>query len=46
MKDLYFSDNGRLSINPVVLFKLVFIQALDRLKSVRQTCKKIKVDAE
>ena len=46
VKDLYCSDNGRTSIDPVVLFKLVFIQALDGLKSMRQTCKKIKVDAE
>ena len=46
VKELYCSDNGRPSIDPVVLFKLVFIQALDGLKSMRQTCKKIKVDAE
>ena len=46
VKDLYCSDNGRPSIDPVVLFKIVFIQALDGLKSMRQTCKKIKVDAE
>lgn len=46
VKDLYCEDNGRPSIDPVVLFKLVFIQALDGLKSMRQTCKKIKVDAE
>ena len=44
VKDLYCSDNGRPSIDPVVLFKLVFIQALYGLKSMRQTCKKIKVD--
>lgn len=46
VKDLYCNDNGRPSIDPVVLFKIVFIQALDGLKSMRQTCKKIKVDAE
>ncbi len=46
VKDLYCSDNGRPSIDPVVLFKLVFIQALEGIKSMRQTCKKIKVDAE
>src|SRR5574344_2637997 len=46
VKDLYCADNGRNSIDPVVLFKIVFIQALDGLKSMRQTCKKIKVDAE
>lgn len=46
VKDLYSENNGRPSIDPVVLFKLVFIQALDGIKSMRQTCKKIKVDAE
>ena len=46
VKDLYCNDNGRPSIDPVVLFKIVFIQALDGIKSMRQTCKKIKVDAE
>lgn len=46
VKDLYSENNGRPSIDPVVLFKLVFIQALDGLKSMRKTCEKIKVDAE
>ena len=46
VKDLYCENNGRPGIDPVVLFKMVFIQALDGLKSMRQTCKKIKVDAE
>lgn len=46
VKDLYCLDNGRPSLDPVVLFKLVFIQTLDGLKSMRQTCEKIKVDAE
>ena len=46
VKDLYCENNGRPSIDPVVLFKLVFIQAIDGIKSMRQTCKKIKVDAE
>ncbi len=45
VKDLYCENNGRPSIDPVVLFKLVFIQALDGIKSMRQTCEKIKVDA-
>lgn len=43
---LYCEDNGRPSIDPVVLFKIVFIQALDGIKSMRKTCEKIKVDAE
>lgn len=46
VKNLYCENNGRPSIDPVVLFKIVFIQALDGIKSMRQTCKKIKVDAE
>lgn len=46
VKDLYCDTNGRPSVDPVVLFKIVFIQALDGLKSMRQTCKKLKVDAE
>ena len=46
VKDLYSESNGRPSIDPVVLFKLVFIQTLDGIKSMRKTCDKIKVDAE
>ena len=46
VKELYCLDNGRPSIDPVVLFKLVFIQSLDGIKSMRKTCEKIKVDAE
>lgn len=46
VKDMYCAMNGRPCIDPVVLFKLVFIQALDGLKSMRKTCEKIKVDAE
>ena len=46
VKGLYSEDNGRPSVDPVVLFKLVFIQALDGIKSMRKTCDKIKVDAE
>ena len=42
VKDLYSEDNGRPSIDPVVLFKLVFIQTLDGIKSMRKTCEKIK----
>lgn len=46
VEDLYSKDNGRPSIDPVILFKLVFIQAIDGIKSMRKTCEKIKVDAE
>ncbi len=44
--DKYSIDNGRPSIDPVVLFKMVFIQAIDGIKSMRQTCNKIRSDAE
>ncbi len=46
VRELYCENNGRPSIDPVVLFKLVFIQALEGIKSMRKTCEKIKVDAE
>ena len=46
VRDMYCAMNGRPCIDPVVLFKIVFIQALDGLKSMRKTCEKIKVDAE
>ena len=46
VKDLYCEDNGRPSVDPVVLFKLVFIQTIDGLKSMRKTCEKAKVDLE
>lgn len=46
VKDLYCENNGRPSIDPVVLFKIVLIQAIDGIKSMRKTCEKIKVDAE
>jgi transposase len=41
----YYSDNlGRPSIDPVVLFKIVFIQFLFGIKSMRQTIKEINVN--
>ena len=46
VKDLYCSNNGRNSVDPIVLFKLVFIQTIDGLKSMRRTCEKAKVDLE
>ena len=46
VQNLYSADNGRKSVDPAVLFKLVFIQAIDGLKSMRKTCEKIKVDLE
>ena len=46
VENLYCHDNGRNCVDPVVLFKLVFIQAIDGIKSMRKTCEKIKVDLE
>ena len=46
VKDLYSENNGKPSIDSVILFKLVFIQALGGIKSMRKTCEKIKVDVE
>lgn len=46
VRNLYCENNGRPSVDSVVLFKLVFIQVLDGIKSMRRTCEKIKVDAE
>jgi len=44
VKDLYCSDNGRPSIDPVVLFKIVLIQFLFGIRSMRQTIKEIEVN--
>lgn len=43
VKDLY-SDFGRPSIDPVVLFKMVFINILFGIHSMRRTCKEIQVN--
>lgn len=44
VEDKYCSDNGRPSIDPVVLIKLVLIQYLYGIKSMRQTVKDIEVN--
>lgn len=44
VKDKYCEDNGRPSIDPVVLFKIVFIQYLFGIRSMRQTIKEIEVN--
>ena len=44
VKDKYCEDNGRPSIDPVVLFKLVFIQHLFGIRSMRQTIKEVEVN--
>ena len=45
VKDKYSGDTGRPSIDPVVLFKIVFIQYLFGIRSMRQTIKEIEVNA-
>lgn len=44
VRDKYCEDNGRPSIDPVVLFKIVFIQYLFGIRSMRQTIKEIEVN--
>ena len=39
-----YSDKGRLGIDPVSLFKIVFIQYLFGIRSMRQTIKEIEVN--
>jgi transposase len=41
---LYCLDNGRPSIDPVVLFKIIFIKYLFGIRSVRQTMREIEVN--
>lgn len=40
----YSQDNGRPSMDPVMLIKIPFIQYLYGIKSMRQTCKEIEVN--
>lgn len=42
--ELYSSDNGRPSVDPVVLFKMVLIQHLFGIRSLRQTVKEIELN--
>ena len=44
VKHLYSDEKGRPSIDPVVLFKMIFIQYLFGIKSIRQTVKEIEVN--
>lgn len=44
VEDMYSSEFGRPSIDPVVLFKIVFIQYLFGIRSMRQTIEDIKVN--
>lgn len=40
VKDLYCQNNGRNCVDAVVLFKLVFIQTIDGIKSMRKHVKR------
>lgn len=44
VEDKYCLDNGRPSIDPVVLFKILIIQYIFGIKSMRQTIKEIEVN--
>ena len=45
MEERYCPDHGRPGIDPVVLIKVVLIQFLFGIRSMRQTCKEIEVNA-
>jgi len=44
VKDLYSENNGRPSIDPVVLIKLLMLQVIFGIKSMRQTIKEVEVN--
>jgi transposase len=44
VESLYSSDNGRPSIDPVVLFKIILIKYIFGIRSMRQTIKEIQVN--
>ena len=44
VEDLYCEDNGRPSIDPVVLIKIALIQCLFGIRSMRQTIKEIETN--
>ena len=44
VKELYCDDNGRRSIDPVVLFKMVLIQHLYGLPSLRRTAEEVSLN--
>ena len=44
VEDLYCADNGRPSIDPVVIFKMVLIRHLYELPSLRRTVEEIKMN--
>ncbi len=44
VEEKYSQDNGRPSMDPVMLIKIPFIQYLYGIRSMRQTCKEIEVN--
>lgn len=44
VKDLYCEDNGRPSLDPVLLFKIAFIQYVFGIRSMRQTIAEIETN--
>jgi len=44
VEDLYCEDNGRTSIDPVILFKMVLIQHLYGLRSLRRTAEEVSLN--
>jgi len=44
VKNLYCADNGRPSVDPVVLFKISFLQYIFGIRSMRQTIREIDVN--
>ena len=44
VEDLYCEDNGRPSIDPVILFKIVLIQHIYGLPSLRRTLEEINMN--
>ena len=44
VEDLYCADNGRPSIDPVVLFKMVLIQHLFGIPSLRKTADEVSMN--
>ena len=44
VEDLYCEDNGRPSVDPVVLFKIVLIQHIYRIPSLRRTLEEVSMN--
>ena len=44
VEDLYCKDNGRPSVDPVVIFKMVLIQHIYGIPSLRRTVEEIKMN--